>query len=81
MPELPDAAPSNSKSPSPDAVTIAALAQQTRSAHDVVKDLYDQEIAALYAEAKVRNFIGIIAGRRVKQRLKALRSAAGSKQA
>jgi hypothetical protein len=36
-----------------------------------VRDLYYQEGAALGAAAKVRNFIGIIAGRRVKQRLMA----------
>jgi hypothetical protein len=59
---------------------IAALARKTHTAQDVVKHLYDQEIALLHAEAAVKNFIGIIAGRRVKRRLNALKSTAQSLQ-
>ena len=51
--------------------TTAVLAKETRTSPEVVKDLYQQEVAAVGAAAKVRNFIGIIAGRRVKQRLMA----------
>ena len=50
--------------------TITALAAQTRAQPDVVRLLYEEEIAALHAGATVTSFIGIIAGRRVKQRLK-----------
>lgn len=51
---------------------ITALAAQTRAPVDIVRHLYEEELAALDAEATVKNFIGIIAGRRVKQRLRAL---------
>ena len=61
-----DSAPSNSP--------IATLAERTRTPPEVVRDLYDQEVAALGASAKVRNFIPIIAGRRVKQRLTTLKN-------
>ena len=52
---------------------VATLAKETRTSPEVVSDLYHQEVAAVGAAAKVRNFIGIIAGRRVKQRLMALK--------
>jgi len=51
--------------------TTAALAKETRTSPEVVQDLYQQEVAAVGAAAKVRNFIGIIASRRLKQRLMA----------
>jgi len=54
--------------------TIAALAKVTRSAPEVVKQIYDEEIAALHSNAKVKNFVGIVAGRRVKRRLMALKA-------
>ena len=49
--------------------TIAALAKQTHTSPDVVQHLFNEELAALTATATVKNFIGVIAGRRVKQRL------------
>jgi hypothetical protein len=52
-----------------DEATIAALAKETRTSQDVVKNLFYEELAALHASASVKNFIGVIAGRRVKQRL------------
>lgn len=54
-----------------DEYAIAALVQQTAASYEVVKELYYQEFAALRAEAKVENFLGIIASRRVRQRLRA----------
>jgi Protein of unknown function (DUF3562) len=58
-----------------DEATIASLAHQMDTNRELVKHLYDEEIAALREKATVKNFIGVIAGRRVKQRLRALRSA------
>ena len=49
--------------------TIATLAQETDTDEAVVKSLYDEEIAILQAEASVTNFIGVIATRRVRQRI------------
>jgi len=57
----------------PDEVTITTLARQTDTNRELVRHLYDEEIAALHERATVKNFIGVIAGRRVKQRLRALR--------
>jgi hypothetical protein len=50
--------------------TIAAVANELRVAPQVVKDLYDEEIAQLQSNAAVTNFIEVIAGRRVKARLR-----------
>jgi Protein of unknown function (DUF3562) len=52
-----------------DEATIATLAQQTDTDEGVVKDLYDEEFAILQVQASVKNFIGVIAARRVRQRL------------
>lgn len=57
------------RKPLADETTIATLARQTHTSQDVVKNLFYEELAALHASASVKNFIGVIAGRRVKQRL------------
>jgi Protein of unknown function (DUF3562) len=49
--------------------TVAALARRTRTSVEVVKHLYDAEIAELQSTSVVKNFIDVIARRRVKQRL------------
>jgi len=56
--------------PMSDDATIAALSKGAHTTHEVVRRLYDLEVAALHAEAKVKTFIPIIAGRRVRQRLR-----------
>lgn len=56
-----------------DEATIATLAQVTDTDEAVVKSLYDEEFALLQAEASVKSFIGVIAARRVRQRLTAAR--------
>jgi hypothetical protein len=45
-----------------------------------VRHLYDEEIAALGEVATVKTFIGLIASRRVKQRLRALRGGGAPKR-
>ena len=55
--------------PLKDEAIIATLAQETDTDEDVVKCLYDEEMALLQAEASVKNFIGVIAARRVRQRI------------
>ena len=54
--------------------TIAALANETHTDESVVQGLYEEELAALDAKSSVKNFIGVIAARRVRQRLSAARS-------
>ena len=66
-----DPSPSTDSSRLSDSTTVTALAKETHASPEVVKDLYRQEVAAVGAAAKVKNFISIIAGRRVKQRLMA----------
>ena len=53
---------------------IATLAQETETDPTVVKSLYEEEIEKLHAEANVKHFIGVIAARRVKQRIATARA-------
>jgi hypothetical protein len=64
-----EAAAQSSKSQTSDETTITKLAEQTQAETDVVRTLYKEEMEALHNEAAVKGFIGIIAARRVKQRL------------
>ena len=48
------------------------MAKQTQTPLHIVKRLYEQEMAALEANSRVKNFLSIFAGRRVKERLNAL---------
>ena len=53
--------------------TIATLAHETDTDPAVVKSLYDEEIQKLQAQSIVKNFIGVIAARRVRERITAAR--------
>jgi hypothetical protein len=70
-----DGAHSKRKSESHE-TTISKLARQTHANVEVVRHLYDEELAALRRVATVKGFIDVIAARRVKQRLLAGASAA-----
>jgi Protein of unknown function (DUF3562) len=59
--------------PRSDAATIAALAAQTQIDESVVRSLYEEEFAVLAADSSVKNFISLIAARRVRERLRASR--------
>ena len=62
--------PANSPNRSVSAeATISAIASELRIAPEVVRFIYDEEIARLQSNSVVKNFIEIIAGRRVKARL------------
>ena len=56
-----------------DQTAIATLAQETDTDQALVKDLYDEELAILQRQASVKNFIRVIAARRVRQRIAAAR--------
>jgi hypothetical protein len=64
-----NAAHSMRKSNESDENTITKLARQTHAEIEVVRHLYDEEIATLQKDATVKGFIGVIAARRVKRRL------------
>jgi hypothetical protein len=71
-----DAPHSTRKSQGSDAATITKLAKQTHTDVDVVRHVYDEEMAALQSEAAVKGFVGVIVARRVRQRLLAAGSTA-----
>jgi Protein of unknown function (DUF3562) len=51
---------------------VAAIASETATSTDIVKALYEEEVAALTAGATLPQFISVIATKRVKQRLRRL---------
>ena len=53
---------------------VDSIAHETETSTDVVKALYEEEVATLTAQATVRQFIGVIATKRVKQQLRSLRA-------
>ena len=61
--------------------TIAALANETHTDEAVVQGLYEEELAALDAKSSVKNFIPVIAARRVRERLTSARSPSTSARA
>jgi hypothetical protein len=61
--------------PPPDEAIVTALSNHTDNASDVAKQLFDEEVAVLEAQATVKTFIDVIATRRVKQRLRKLSKA------
>jgi len=69
---VPDPAPLTHGSSASHEATVASLATQTQTPAHIVKRLYEQELAALEANATVMTFVSIIAGRRVKNRLMTL---------
>jgi DNA transposition AAA+ family ATPase len=59
--------------PRKDEATIATLAQETDTDAAVVRSLYEEEMDKLHAQSSVKNFIGVIAARRVRERITAAR--------
>ena len=51
-------------------MVLIALARDTHTAIARVKALYDREVAALEAQARIRNFISVLAYKRVKRLLR-----------
>ena len=52
--------------------TIDAIARETAAPADLVKTLYEEESARLNAQARLKQFVSVIAIKRVKQRLRKL---------
>ena len=55
--------------PRKDEAAIATLAQEMDTDAAVVRSLYEEEMDKLHAESSVKNFIGVIAARRVRERI------------
>jgi hypothetical protein len=56
----------------PDEAIVTALSDHMDDTSDLAKQLFDEEVAVLEAQATIKTFIGVIATRRVKQRLRKL---------
>ena len=55
---------------SSDSNPINAIAEETQTSPEIVKTLYEAEVAALEAQATVTAFVRVIARQKVKRRLK-----------
>jgi hypothetical protein len=53
-----------------DQATVDAIARETAAPAHVVRILYDEEIARLDAEARLKQFVPVLVIKRVKQRLR-----------
>ena len=53
---------------------IEELARQTATPIESVKELYESEVRTLEAEARVDRFIHVLAGKRVKRKLRRKRA-------
>ena len=47
-----------------------AIAKETDTDVEVVKIIYDEELSTLASEAKITQYLGVLASRRVKMRLR-----------
>ncbi len=47
-----------------------AIARETDTDVEVVKEIYDEELTTLATEAKITQFLGVLTSRRVKMRLR-----------
>jgi len=52
--------------------TLTAIAKETSTSLDIVKALYEEEVATLAAHATIQQFVSVIATRRLKQHLRVL---------
>jgi hypothetical protein len=57
------------RSPKTDARLAETIAKETNTPIEVVKPIYDEEFDAVAANAKITQYVGVIASRRVKLRL------------
>lgn len=69
---MPNATPATLTPSSRDEVTVTPPARGTHCASELASQLFDEEVATLDAQATVKAFIGVIATRRVRQRLREL---------
>ena len=51
---------------------VADIAKETATSTDIVRALYEEELAALNSQATIKQFVTVIAAKRVKQQLREL---------
>lgn len=53
-----------------DATTTEAIAKETETAVEVVQEIYEQELSVLASDAKITQYLGVLASRRVRMLLR-----------
>lgn len=53
-----------------DHATTEAIARETETSIDVVKEIYEQELTTLAGDAKITQYLGVLASRRVRMILR-----------
>lgn len=53
-----------------DVLATETIAKETATSVEVVKEIYEQEITALATDAKITQYLGVLASRRVRMLLR-----------
>lgn len=53
-----------------DLATTEAIARETETSVEVVQEIYEQELNSLSSEAKITQYLGVLASRRVRMILR-----------
>jgi RNase H-fold protein (predicted Holliday junction resolvase) len=51
-------------------ITKEAISEETHTSFDEVAKIYDEELSTLAAEAKITQYLGVLASRRVRMKLR-----------
>jgi hypothetical protein len=73
MSAVPNATGATHRPLPPDEAIVTAPSSHTDDTPHIAKQLFDEEVAVLEAQATIKTFIDVIATRRVKQRLRKLK--------
>jgi hypothetical protein len=60
----------SSKTAKNDQAVTEAIAKETDTSVDVVKEIYEQELTTLSSDAKITQYLGVLASRRVRMKLR-----------
>lgn len=53
-----------------DAPVAESIARETETSVEVVQEIYEQELSALASDAKITQYLGVLASRRVRMMLR-----------
>ncbi len=53
-----------------DQALTEAIAKETETSVDIVKEIYEQELNTLSSDAKITQYLGVLASRRVRMKLR-----------
>lgn len=60
----------NSLQKGKDVLATESIAKETDTSVDVVQEIYEQELSALASDAKITQYLGVLASRRVRMMLR-----------